>query len=1516
MPTTTLAAFIDRMIPDRQLVQAVSGVRGEVSGMVVGVGGTLQLQCQLDKPCPADLLCQLEDALERHLPADEVIISQRWQTGLAGLAISQYAASLAPWVLRHLWKKDVLAASVLRQATFQAEPDHVSVHLHDACRAVFEASQLKSMSEWFSRHVPSSTSFRLAAESGGTLESYTLDMNQLNDSAGFRVADAQTPELATGQDSRPVAPLPRPPAKDSGAGKPAPAAKSEAAGARAAKPRVKDPEKAKGFQRQPKLPGVFWGRINPKLKRVGIDTLNSETGLALIEGEVFNLEIRMVSDGTRALFKFGLTDLSSSISCILFAKPEDRALLEEKLTDAYVWIGAEINFDSQYAKDLQAKVTGVQEAFRKPLRTDDAPVKRIELHAHTKMSTKDAVCDAGDLVRLAASFGQPAVAITDHGIVQAFPDAASACEDLRKKKKNIKVIYGMEGYLVDDGQAVAWMVDETTLDEGFISLDVETTGLDATVDRLIEVAAIHWLPDGQGGFVPGEQVVSLVNPGIAVSAKSTELTGITTEMIQDAPPPAVVLVRLSELIGSRPVVAHNAFFDLGFLREEGFRAAADSEPRLKFNPPLVDTLALARLLLPDIESHRLATVSRHLKVRLEGHHRAEADALACGMIFCQLWQKSGAATLSELNHLSGRLVHEAVVEHKRPVYHVILLAENKLGLYNLYRLVSHSHIHHFHNRPRIPRSLLQYYRTGLAVGSACESGEVFQKVLQIYQESGADLALAAANLGKPELTRLVRFYDYLEIQPISNNGFYLRDAQSGLKTEDDLRNLNRLIVQLGERHRKTVCATCDVHFLEKRDAEFRRILQSDMDYADADLQPDLYFRTTAEMLAEFAYLGEGKAREVVLDGPAAVAARISPQIKPFPDGSYPPLIASAAGDIENLTWAQAHEVYGQNGVLPALVRQRIEKELKSIIDNGFSVMFYIAYKLVKKSNDDGYIVGSRGSVGSSLVARLCGITEVNPLPPHTICPSCHYSSFDESGHYGSGYDLPEQNCPSCGTPLLREGQDIPFETFLGFNGDKQPDIDLNFSGEYQARAHKFIEEMFGSSHTFRAGTITGYADKNAQAVARKYFEKKNQFATQAEISRLSRGLVGIKRTTGQHPGGIVVVPKEWEVYDFTPVQHPADRSENGTITTHFDFNAMHDTILKLDILGHDDPTMLKMLGDLTGVDVLSIPIPDAKVMSLFQSTDALGIPAGQSPIDCATLGLPELGTFMAREMIRETRPTRFFDLVQLMGLSHGTDVWKGNAQDLIRNGVCTLEEVIGCRDSIMTWLIYNGLPSKSAFDIMERVRKGKGLMTEQEDLMREKGVPEWYIDSCKKIRYMFPKAHAAAYTISSLRIAWFKVYRPEEYYCAYFTVRADEFDSSRMCLPPDQVRRNREHLRSSFREGGDREQRIYYIMELVEEMQLRGIDFLPIDLYQSEAMRFTKEGPGQVRPPLNAIPTISAAIAGQIVAARQEGPFQTREDLMRRAGIGQSAIDALAAAGCLAGMPEAAQMSLFEMLGL
>ncbi|HHV42738.1 MAG TPA: PolC-type DNA polymerase III, partial [Clostridiaceae bacterium] len=918
-------------------------------------------------------------------------------------------------------------------------------------------------------------------------------------------------------------------------------------------------------------------------------------------------------------------------------------------------------------------------------------------------------------------------------------------------------------------------------------------------------------------------------------------------------------------------------------------------------------------VLPKLESYNLELVAKVLGINPEVSHRAEADARTCGQVFIALLRRSGCSSIAELNEKYGRKSFETMRREKLGSSHIILLAQDELGLYNLYRLISKSHIDDFYYRPRIRKSWLRYFGAGLIKGSACSRGQVYATVLKLYRDSELNFDQALTKLAKPQYRSLASDYDYLEIQPLTNNYYLLQETDYPLRNEEDLKAMNRLIWELGKLSGRPVCATCDAHFLDQEDQIYRSILTYDMGFAEREKEPELYFRTTEEMLKEFSYLGKDNAYKAVITNPNKIADKIKAGLLPFPAGSFPPVIEQAEEVLNERTWCQAQDIYGRDGVLPEQVATRINKELDSICDNGFAVMYYITSELVRQSNADGYIVGSRGSVGSSLVATLCGITEVNPLPPHYVCPECHYTEFDESGAYGSGYDLPARDCPDCNTVLTREGQDIPFETFLGFEGNKQPDIDLNFSGEYQARAHKFIEDMFGEDYTFRAGTISGYAEKNSSAMVRNYYEQHERTCNQAETKRLAAGISGVKRTTGQHPGGIVIVPREREIYDFTPIQYPADKSETGVITTHFDFNAMHDTILKLDILGHDDPSMLKMLGDITGVDVQAIPIPDPDVMALFQSTEVLGIPEEESSIGSAVIGIPEMGTFAARRMIAETKPVRYYDLVQISGLSHGRGVWAGNAQDLIRDGICTINEVIGCRDSIMTSLIYAGIPNKTAFDIMERVRKGRGLLPEHEAEMREHDIPEWYIDSCKKIQYMFPKAHAVAYTISSLRIAWFKVHRPEAYYCAYFTVRADEFDSSLMCRPEHEVRRIRRELRAGGRLDA-REQKHYYILELVEEMLQRGIKFLPITIEDSEANEFFAPEPGKIRPPLSAIPGVSAAQAEQIVAARLETSFKTHDDLARRAGVGPAVIAALQEAGALGDLPESDQIDIFSLL--
>ncbi len=1482
--------FFSSIVPDEASRLAVASLDGLVTAVSISPDGALRIDLLLEAPERSEALCIAEAAMEHAAGIPEVCISIHLPESLSGLAAAESACLLKDWALRRLRSTDAFLATLLGASTWTPTEEGVSLAIatvcHDSIRVADLAGRLR---RFFQDHLGTSLEFVVVdpIDSQGDLGQYAEALCQ---SADLQANEAHRRNAAE-RDKLP---------------------KNSAGNTRNHGASSRDGKAA--YRRRPQAEGVFWGRADSNIVSVPVVSLNSESGTVRVEGRILAVETRSISQNTKVLLTLSVTDYTSSISVKAFLKPEDADDVAERCVQgAFIGVYGNVFFDSQYAKDLQIRAEGLMEAKAPPDRCDSAPEKRVELHVHTKMSAMDAVCDVEALVATAAAFGHSAVAITDHGVVQAFPDAFNAFEKARTAGNPLKLIFGIEGYLVDDGDVALFGAEASTLDDGFVAVDVETTGLDASKDRLLEVGAVIFLPDGKGGFTPSERLSLMVDPGIPVPEESTRLTGITQEMVEGASTPEEALERLSDFMGARPMVAHNAFFDLDFLRYGGSRATRN----LKMNPAVIDTLNLSQLLLKGLSNYKLPTVAAALGVSLERHHRATDDAEVCGGIFTALYALSGVKSLQELDEKVGRIPKERFLTKAVPVHHIILLVKDVVGLYGLYRLVSESHTRYFHYKPRIPRSLLRYFRTGLLVGAACEAGEIFTAVREAYESTGSSFAETLALVRGRPLVAKARFYDYLEVQPIGNNAFLLREKDAKLKEEEDLRQLNRLVLSLGDAARRPVCATSDAHYLQPRDAELRRILLTARDFPDAQLQPPLHFRTTAEMLDEFAYLGKERAFEVVVKNPVGIASRIADGLRPFPGGSYPPQIEGAAEEVQRLTEETALKLYGRDGVLPTPVRIRMERELTAVIKHGFAVMYYIAHKLVKKSNDDGYIVGSRGSVGSSVVATFLGISEVNPLPPHYLCPSCRMSEFDDSGAFGSGYDLPEKTCPVCGIPYGRDGQDIPFETFLGFNGDKQPDIDLNFSGDYQPRAHKYIEEMFGHTHTFRAGTISGYADKNAIAMVLGYYEKNGLSATNAEKTRLSEGLVGVKRTTGQHPGGIVVVPKEREIFDFTPVQRPADRSESGIVTTHFDFNALHETILKLDVLGHDDPTMLKMLGDMTGFDVRTLPLPDPDVMSLFVSTKALGISSDWPVTTVGTLGLPELGTHMARDMITETRPTRFFDLVQLMGLSHGRNVWKGNAQDLIRNGTCTINDVIGCRDSIMTWLIHRGLPPMSAFEIMEKVRRGKGLTEAQETMMREKKVPDWYINSCKKISYMFPKAHAAAYAISALRIGWFKVHRPLEYYASYFTVRADEFDASRMCRSEKEVRMDRESLRRRQRDRDetftDRDEKIYYILEIVEEMFARGIEFLPLDLYNSDATRFLVEE-GRIRPPLRSLPGLGENAARGIAEARAVGTFKSRDDLSRRAGVGSAILAVLADNRCLEALPHTSQLDLFGMM--
>jgi len=1201
-----------------------------------------------------------------------------------------------------------------------------------------------------------------------------------------------------------------------------------------------------------------------------------DSGRVAICGTISGTEFREIR-GNRYLCTFDITDYTSSITIKFFVQKDDYDLRAEQIKDGkYFKVRGEAQFD-KFSRELTIMATDIIE-LQKHEKTDNAEVKRVELHLHTQMSAMDAVTPAAKLVERAAQWGHKAIAITDHGVVQAYPEAYSA-----GKKHNVKIIYGVECYLLDNDAPIVFgglaKCADHKLSDGFVVFDIETTGLYAAKDRITEIGAVKV----ENGRI-ADRFSTFVNPGIPIPEFITRLTGINDAMVADAPDTERALENFLQFVGDLPVVAHNASFDTGFIRHYARQYGK------QFDNMIIDTLQFSRRLFPELNKHKLDVVAKHLGIKLENHHRAVDDAQATAEIFLvclKMAAEKGAETVEDIDRiLSGDFDFR-----KAESYHAILLVKNSTGLKNLYKIISESHLEYFHKKPRVPKSLLLKYREGLILGSACEAGELFRAIVD--------------EKSPEEIEKIAGFYDYLEIQPLGNNEFLV--ASGKVSGYEQLKELNRKIVQLGEKLKKPVVATCDVHFMDPRDEVFRRILMHGQGYQDADRQAPLYFRTTEEMLEEFAYLGEEKAYEVVVTNTNLIAD-MTEEVIPIPLGTYPPKIDGAEQELEKLAYERAHQIYGDP--LPEIVSKRLERELTSIIKNGFAVMYIIAQKLVKKSNEDGYIVGSRGSVGSSFAATMAGITEVNPLPPHYICKKCKYSEFITDGSVGSGFDLPRKNCPVCGEPLKGDGHDIPFETFLGFDGDKAPDIDLNFSGEYQAQAHKYTEVIFGKGNVFRAGTIASVADKTAYGFVKKYLDEKGIVTTNAEINRLVRGCTGIKRTTGQHPGGIIVIPRDNEVFDFTPIQRPADDTSSDIITTHFDFHSLHDTILKLDILGHDDPTMIRMLCDLTGVSIYDVPVNDEKVMQLFLSTEPLGIKPEDINCEVGTFALPEFGTKFVRQMLLDTKPKTFSDLLQISGLSHGTDVWLNNAQDLVRNGICSISDVIGTRDNIMVYLMYKGLQPKSAFKIMEDVRKGKGLKPEYEEEMKAHDVPQWYIESCKKIKYMFPKAHAAAYVLTAVRIGWFKVYHPLAFYATYFTVRADEFDAATMACGKELVQRRIAELEKQGNAISAKDKNVLTILEVVNEMYARGIKFLPIDIYESDATKF-KIQDGSIRPPLNSLPGLGANAARSIAEAREQGEFISIEDLKLRSKASKSVIEILQQNGCLNGIPESSQLSFF-----
>ena len=1238
--------------------------------------------------------------------------------------------------------------------------------------------------------------------------------------------------------------------------------------------------------RKSENPDVLYGR-DFEGETMEIHEIAGEIGEVVLRGKIIRVEKRELRSGSKMMI-FDLTDFTDSITIKMFLREDQEADADEAIKQGkFIKLKGITTIDRFDGELTVGSITGIKkcEDFT-TRRVDNAPVKRVELHCHTKMSDMDGVSEVKDIIKRAKQWGMPALAVTDHGCVQAFPDASHALD----KGDAFKVLYGVEGYLVDDMKEIVENSENQSLDGAFVVFDIETTGFSPVKNKIIEIGAVRV----ENGVIT-DRMDEFVDPEVPIPFEIERLTGINDAMVMGAETIGPVLGRFLEFCRGAVLVAHNASFDVGFISHNA------SVLGYEFHPTVMDTVALARVLLPNLNRYKLDTVAKALNVSLENHHRAVDDAEATAGIFLKfvemLKKQHGMETLDDLN-VFNQAEDSAIM--KMPTYHVIILAKNDLGRVNLYRLVSWSHVRFFSRRPRIPKSLLNQYREGLIIGSACEAGELYQAILR----GGTDA----------ELQRLVRFYDYLEIQPLGNDMFMLRDEKSTVKTVEDLKEINRKIVRLGEQCGKPVCATCDVHFLDPEDEIYRRILMAGMGFKDSDEQAPLYLRTTEEMLAEFDYLGSDLAYEVVVANTRKIADMCEP-IAPVRPDKCPPVIENSDETLRNICYNRAHEMYGEN--LPKIVTDRLERELTSIISNGFAVMYIIAQKLVWKSNEDGYLVGSRGSVGSSFVATMSGITEVNPLSPHYYCTNCHYYDFDseEVKKYSgmAGCDMPDKLCPVCGHPLTKDGFDIPFETFLGFKGDKEPDIDLNFSGEYQSRAHDYTEVIFGKGQTFRAGTIGTLADKTAFGYVKNYFEEHGERKRNCEINRIVQGCVGVRRTTGQHPGGIVVLPLGEMIYSFTPVQHPANDMTTKTITTHFDYHSIDHNLLKLDILGHDDPTMIRMLQDLIGLDpVKDIPLDCREVMSLFQDTSALGItPEDIGGCKLGALGVPEFGTDFAMQMLLDTKPKYFSDLVRIAGLAHGTDVWLGNAQTLIQEGKATIQTAICTRDDIMVYLIQQGLEEGTAFTIMESVRKGKGLKPEWEEEMSAHGVPDWYIWSCKKIKYMFPKAHAAAYVMMAWRIAYCKVFYPLAYYASFFSIRASAFSYEIMCLGREKLESHLADYKRRSDSLSKKEQDTLRDMRIVQEMYARGFDFLPMDIYKARARHFQVMG-NKLMPSINSIDGLGEKAADSIEEAAKDGPFLSKEDFRNRTRVSKTICDLMGELGILKDLPETNQLSLFD----
>ena len=1252
-------------------------------------------------------------------------------------------------------------------------------------------------------------------------------------------------------------------------------------------------EKGKDDKKSGKMnnPFLILGRnSNIKESLIRISDASPEEGRVALYGELSNMETKELRSG-KILVSFDLYDGTGSLTCKSFLKPEQADDVISKLKKARgVKLCGNLGF-SNFSGEVEMIANTIVETkgLERVVRRDESEVKRVELHLHTKMSQMDGMSSAADLIKRAMSWGMKSIAITDHGVVQSFPEAHKL---LGRNNPDMKVIYGVEAYLAPDKKPSVRNIKGQSLDTTYCVLDLETTGFSPRLEKITEIGVMKY----QDGKVI-DKFSCFVNPEKSIPPRVVEVTGITDDMVRNAETIDKVFPKLLEFIKDSVLVAHNAEFDIGFLRHFA------RELGYEFDFTYLDTLSLAYELFPEYKTYKLGRIAKNLGIKVDVAHRALDDVDTTVKVFkvmLDMLRERGVKTLEGIEIYASDETAKKEAFKKLRTHHAIILAKDYVGLKNLYKLVSYSHLDYFYKKPRILRSMFKKYSEGLIIGSACSDGELYQSIL----------------LGKSdeEIEAIAREYDYLEIQPLSNNDYLIRNGE--VPDKEYLKEINRTIVKLAEKLNKPVVATGDVHFMDPEDEIYRRILEAGQGFKDADNQAPLYLRTTEEMLEEFSYLGRDKAYEVVVTNTNLIADMCE-QISPISPEKCPPHIEGCEQEIKDIAYGKAHELYGEE--LPDIVQERLDKELNSIIQNGFSVMYIIAQKLVWKSNDDGYLVGSRGSVGSSVVAYMTGITEVNALPPHYRCHKCKHSDFNDYGAK-NGFDLPDRACPVCGEMMDKDGMDIPFETFLGFNGDKEPDIDLNFSGEYQAKAHRYTEVIFGKGTTFKAGTIGTIAEKTAFGYVKKYFEERNTSANKAEITRISKGCTGIKRTTGQHPGGIIVVPKGREIFEFCPVPHPADDPNSDIITTHFDYHSIDSNLLKLDILGHDDPTVIRMLQDITGVDPQKIPLDDKETMSIFSSTKALGVTPEQINSKVGTFGIPEFGTKFVRGMLLDTLPKSFSDLLCISGLSHGTDVWLGNAKDLIDGGVITsISDAVCCRDDIMVYLIKMGLEPNTSFKIMELVRKGKALKdpekwAEYEKMMRDNNVPEWYIDSCRKIKYMFPKAHAAAYVMMAFRIAWFKVHIPLAYYAAYFSIRAKAFDAEYMIFGKEKVREKMKEISLQGNDAAPKDKDMYDDLEIVLEMYERGFKFLPIDLYKSDWDKFKVEEDA-LRPPLNSISGMGNVAAEAIFnAVHEETPISSIDNLKKRAKIGNSAVDLLRKFGCLNGLSESDQVSFFDVI--